>query len=80
MIPKMNMKVVIPNMNTLGGDEVKPGLLLKAVVLSACTELFLRKHICISQEDVYRGNIEYDIDSCEENTEVENLEQQRRVA
>jgi hypothetical protein len=30
-IPKANMKVVIPNMNILGGDEVKPGLLLKVI-------------------------------------------------
>ena len=39
MIPKTNMKVVIPNMNTLGGDEVKPGLFLKATILSACAVL-----------------------------------------
>ena len=26
------MKVVIPNMKTLGGDEVKPGLLLESVL------------------------------------------------
>ena len=30
MIPKANMKVVIPNIDILVGDEVKPGLLLKA--------------------------------------------------
>ena len=31
MIPKANMKVVIPNMNILGRDEVKPGFLLKTI-------------------------------------------------
>jgi hypothetical protein len=31
MIPKANMKVVIPNMHILVGEEVKPGLLLKAI-------------------------------------------------
>ena len=43
MIPKINMKVVTPNMNILGGDEVKPGLPLKSVILSAYMT-FLRKH------------------------------------
>jgi hypothetical protein len=38
----MNMKVVIPNMNTLGGDEVKPGLLLKAIALLAFSILHLK--------------------------------------
>ena len=39
MIPKTNMRVVIPNMIILGRDEVKLGLLLKATVLSACAVL-----------------------------------------
>ena len=30
MIPKTNMKVVIPNMNILGGDDEKPGFPLNA--------------------------------------------------
>ena len=30
-IPKENMKVVVPSMHILNGDEVKPGLLLKVI-------------------------------------------------
>ena len=35
MIPKANMKVVIPNKIILIRDDVKPGLLLKSHLLSA---------------------------------------------
>jgi hypothetical protein len=53
----MNMKVVVPNMNILGGDDVKPGFLLKAICKWATP--FFRKRD--SQEDVDRGDVEYDI-------------------
>ena len=61
MIPKANMKVVIPNMIILGRDEMKPGLLLKVVYCKLASS-FLRKHN--SQEDVDRGYIDYDIGAC----------------
>jgi hypothetical protein len=57
MIPKANMKVVVPNMNILGGDDVKPGFLLKYIC--KCASSFFRKRN--SQEDVDRGDVEYDI-------------------
>ena len=57
-IPKTNMKVVIPNMNFLGGDEVKPGLILNAIYCKHASP-FLRKNN--SQEDATRGNVDYDI-------------------
>ena len=61
MIPKMNMKVVVPNMNILGGDEVKPGLLLK--LRYKCASYIFRKRN--SQENVDRGDVEYDIGAYE---------------
>src|ERR1700727_513151 len=62
MIPKANMKVVIPNMIILGRDEVKPCLLLNVIhckLGSSC----LRKEN--SQEDVDRGYVDYDIGACD---------------
>ena len=62
MIPKANMKVVIPNMNILGRDEVKPGLLLKPTYCKRVLS-FLRKDN--SQEDADRGSVDYDIGTCD---------------
>jgi hypothetical protein len=62
MIPEANMKVVIPNMNILGRDEVKPGFLLEAIYYKHASP-FLRRHN--PQEDVGRGNIDYDINTRE---------------
>ena len=64
MIPKTNMIVVMPNMNILGVDEVKPGLDLKAIVLSACAVLSFESTKSASQEDVNGDNVEHDIDAC----------------
>jgi hypothetical protein len=70
MIPKMNMKVVIPNMNILGLDEVKPRLLLKAIDCKRAPT-FLRRHN--SQEDINRGNVEYDIGTCGDVSEARRV-------
>ena len=59
MIPKANIKVVIPNSDILRGDEVKPGLLLKAT----CKRASLRKDN--SQEDINRGNVDHNIGTCD---------------
>jgi hypothetical protein len=40
-IPRANMKVVMPNMNILGGEEVKPGFLLKDVYHKHASSFFL---------------------------------------
>jgi hypothetical protein len=60
MIPKMNMKVVIPNMNILGLDEVKPRLLLKVIDCKRASS-FLQRQKQNSQEDIDRGSVEYDV-------------------
>ena len=67
------MKVVIPNMNILGRDEVKPGFLLKAIDCERALS-FLRR--CNLQEDVGRGNVGYDIGTCNhhQGTMVHKLE------
>ena len=62
MIPKTNMKVVIPNMIILGKDDVKPGLLLESRRKHALSFSFERT---ISQEDVDRSDVEYDINACD---------------
>ena len=59
MIAKANIKVVIPNMNILGGDELKPGLLLKAIY---CQRASSFPHD--SQDGVDRDNVDYDIGTC----------------
>ena len=63
MIPKANMKVVIPSMIILGRDEVKPCLLLEIIYCKRAPS-FLRKHN--SQEDVDRGGVDYDIGACDD--------------
>ena len=62
MIPKANVKVVIPNMIILGRDEVKPGLLLKPIYCK-CASSFLRKDGL--QEDIDRANIDHNIGACD---------------
>ena len=61
MIPKANMKVVIPNMIILGRDEVKPGLFLGVVYCGRASSCFRKDNL---QEDVDRGSVDYDIGAC----------------
>jgi hypothetical protein len=60
IIPKENMNVVIPNMNILGEDEVKPGLLLKAIYYQRVST-FLHN----SQHGEDRDNIDHHIGTCD---------------
>jgi hypothetical protein len=60
MIAKANMKVVIPSMNILGGDEVKPGLLLKAIYCQRASPFSSD-----SQDGRDRDNVDYDIGTCD---------------
>lgn len=66
MIPKTNVKVVIPNMNIRGEDEVKPGLLLKSFYCKPASSLVLRNRMHNSQENIVdRFNVDYDIGACD---------------
>jgi hypothetical protein len=65
------MNVVIPNINILRGDEVKPGLLLKAIYCKLASS-FSSKHN--SQEDIDRGNVGYDVDTCDQGAMVYKLD------
>ena len=56
------MKVVIPNMNILGRDEVRPGFLLKAIYCKRASSFLQRND---PQEDVGRGNIGHNIGTCD---------------
>jgi hypothetical protein len=60
IIAKANINVVIPNMKILGGDEVKPGLLLKSIYYQ-CVSSFLHN----SQQGEDRENIDHDIGTCD---------------
>jgi hypothetical protein len=53
------MKVVIPSMNILGGDEVKPGLLLKTIYCQRASSFPYD-----SQDGVDRDNVDYNIGTC----------------
>jgi hypothetical protein len=70
MRPKANIKVVMPNMNILAGEEKKPGLLLRASFFGQCGQDYIQSILRFSQKDVDRNNIEYDVYPC--NVKVES--------
>jgi hypothetical protein len=79
MIPKANMNVVIPNMNILGRDKVKPGFLLKTIYCKRASS-FLRRHN--PQEDVGRGNVGHGIGTCDhrQGAMAKKLDEERQVS
>jgi len=57
-------------MNTLAGEEKKPGLLLRASFFSQCGQDHSQSMVRFSQKYVDRNNIEYDVYPCD--IKVEN--------